>query len=432
MSNPFKVLAETTGLNVQGNEILMPPGALAVADNVSYDRDDIIGMRFGFDKCANFLPVAKPESMFSKADNLFVHINSKLYYLKYPDLCSYEVINGESTVAISEPVGIAISGYNIYLTEYGDVVRRINASDNSVVTICGLFGTSGSADGVGSIARFNNPSGIWSNATYAYVCDRSNFTIRRIELATNTVTTIAGTAGVSGSADGIGAAARFNQPFGIWGNSTYLYITDYSNFTIRRLEIATNNVVTIAGAAGASGSTDGVGAAARFDGPIGITGDSTYLYICDTNNVVIRRLEIATNTVTTIAGVAGSVGSADGIGSAARFSNPFFIDKDADYLWITDRLLNQRIRRLQISNNNVTTVAGSVLGDVDGTGTSAQFNFPTGIVGDSLYLYVCDYANKKIRRINKIAFEVITYAGYAASIGSTDGYLLSVINGPNG
>jgi sugar lactone lactonase YvrE len=106
----------------------------------------------------------------------------------------------------------------------------------------------------------------------------------------NNVTTIAGTAGTIGSADGTGAAARFNNPFGITTDGTNLYVADTDNCTIRKIEISTKAVTTITGKAAAIGFADGIGAAATFFNPAGITTDGANLYVADTNNSTIRKI----------------------------------------------------------------------------------------------------------------------------------------------
>jgi sugar lactone lactonase YvrE len=151
------------------------------------------------------------------------------------------------------------------------------------------------------------------------------------------VTTIAGN-GSSGSADGVEDDARFYQPRGITTDGTNLYITDWDNHTIRQLALDTNTVTTIAGTAGNSGSTDGIGAAARFDSPRGITTDGTNLFIVDYWNNTIRKMVLATGAVTTLAGnpTSGRV-STDGTGADAEFNVPSGITSDGTSLFVTER-----------------------------------------------------------------------------------------------
>jgi secreted PhoX family phosphatase len=212
-----------------------------------------------------------------------------------------------------------------------------------VSTIAGAPGAAAAADGTGSAARFNAPTALALAGTGClYVADAGNSTIRKLTSAVSangtewTVTTIAGSAGMAGSSDGTGRAARFSNPGGVAvddrGN---LYITDSSNNTIRRITPAvsagqTNWVVsTIAGSRGIAGSADGTGSAARFNGPTGIAADQAgNLFVADFSNSTVRKLRASISggqtewLVTTIGGLAGNYGAADGTGSVARFDSP--------------------------------------------------------------------------------------------------------------
>ena len=174
-----------------------------------------------------------------------------------------------------------------------------------------------------------------------------NHTIRKIVIATGEVTTLAGTAGSYGSTDGTGIAALLQYPFGITTDGTNLYVADTGNYTIRKIVISTGEVTTLAGTARSYGSTNGTGTAARFNNPFGITMDGTNLYVADTGNHTIRKIVIATGEVTTLAGIAGSYGSTDGTGTAARFNNPFGITIDGTNLYVADTG-NYTIRKIEL------------------------------------------------------------------------------------
>ena len=172
-----------------------------------------------------------------------------------------------------------------------------------VTTLAG--GVPGSADGTGAAAGFNNLSGVAvDGAGNVYVADSNNATIRKVTAA-GVVTTLAGTAGAHGSADGTGAAARFYAPRGVAIDSAgNLYVADTaSNSTIRKVTAA-GVVTTLAGTAGVLGSADGTGAAARFNGPSGVAVDSAdNIYVADSGNNTIRKIT-PTGITTTIAGTA--------------------------------------------------------------------------------------------------------------------------------
>ncbi len=293
------------------------------------------------------------------------------------------------------------SGGNLFVTDYLNHTIRKITSAGVVTTLAGTAGSSGTTDGIGTAARFNRPTGIKIDSSgNLFVTDTLNQTIRKITSA-GVVTTFAGTAGTSGTTDGTGTAARFNSPSGIEIDSSgNLFISDYANDTIRKITTA-GVVTTFAGTAGTSGTTDGTGTAARFNRPSGIEIDSSgNLFVTDTSNHTIRKITSA-GVVTTFAGTAGSSGTTDGTGTAARFNSPSDIEIDASgNLYVAD-LLNHTLRKIT-SAGVVTTFAGTAgtSGTIDGTGTTARFNTPLGIKIDSSgNLFVADSLNHIIRKI---------------------------------
>ena len=338
-------------------------------------------------------------------------------------------------------------------------------------TLAGRAGSSGSADGTGTNALFNRP---WNLAVDAagniFVTEAANHLVRKITPA-GVVTTLAGTAGVPGTADGTGSAAQFgfiatgpastptapSGPFGIAldgaGNA---FVVDGDNYTIRRLT-PERVVTTYAGQGGFRGATDGAAGAALFSVPIGVASDADgALYVADCFNHVIRRIS-PTGFVTTIAGFAGTSGSADGAGSQARFLHPTGLATDAaGNLYVGDS--NNTVRRVSPpgpgqSDWTVTTLAGTpgAGGGNDGVGALAQFGIPAGTlanitirftpanlapstgiptyaIGDLSGLatdaagnvYVADAANHTIRKITP-ARVVTTIGGIPGFSGNTDG-----------
>ncbi len=309
--------------------------------------------------------------------------------------------NGAGSAAqFDTPTDITTDGQFLFVADrFNHTIRRIEISTGYVSTLAGLAGVSGSADGVGTAARFDNPRGITTDGVNLYVSDSAD-TIRKIVIATTETTTLAGTAGLTGTADGTGPAAEFDWPEGITTDGTYLYVIDRNNHTIRRIVIATAEVTTIAGTPGVPGGSDGFGVAAQFDLPEGITTDGESLFIADNNNHTIRKLDLSTGFVSTFAGLAGVSGSANGIGAAARFDDPRGVTTDGIYLYIGDKD-NHTIRRIDIATAEVKTFAGSpgTSGSTDALGTAARFDGPEGITTDGESLYVVDQGNHTIRII---------------------------------
>ena len=281
----------------------------------------------------------------------------------------------------------------------GAIQGKSLALTEAVSTLAGLALTTGSADGTGSAARFYLPSCITTDGTNLYVADTLNSTIRQIVISTGAVITLAGTAGTTGATDATGTAALFKHPAGITTDGTNLYVADTFNNTIRQIVISTGAVTTLAGTAG-TGSSDGTGTAASFNSPGGITTDGTNLYVTDTFNNTIRQIVIYTGLVTTLAGTASAAGSTDGTGSAVRFFNPYGITTDGTNLYVADTN-NNTIRQIVLYTGAVTTLAGTapVAGTSDGTGSAARFNSPEGITTDGISLYVADTYNYTIRKI---------------------------------
>ena len=180
--------------------------------------------------------------------------------------------------------------------------------------VAGGLGGPGIADGTGTAARFSFPYGVAADGTgNLFVADTMNHTIRKVVMITGVATTLAGTAGIYGSTDETGAAARFYRPNGVAADGAgNLFVADGLNHTIRKVVVATGVVTTLAGTVGMSGGTDGTGAAARFNTPYGVAVDGAgNLFVADSSNHTVRKVVVATGVVTTLAGTAGMSGSTD-------------------------------------------------------------------------------------------------------------------------
>lgn len=374
-----------------------------------------------------------------------------------------------SSARFENPVGIAADAAgNVYVADSGNSTVRKITPGGSVSTIGGSPGQIGNIDGVGTAARFNHPTGVALDAAgNLYIVDNRNHTVRKGTLPGNNGggnngggnngggnngggNNGGGNNGGGSSNNGNGGAGGGNggivddgttgagvllQPVGMTTDSLgYIYIVDTANHVIRRLD--NNNVATVfAGSPGSAGSTDGQGTAARFNNPISIARDaSNYLYVTDSGNFTIRRIA-SDGTVTTFAGKPGESGSADGKGDAARFGQPYGIayGSNTGDLYVTDAV-NSTIRRIT-SDGTVSTFAGANRspGDADGIGGDARFNNPTGIIYDGTgYLAVADTYNNTLRAVSTARRVITTLATGTITASGTVKVVLTDPGLPNG
>lgn len=284
-------------------------------------------------------------------------------------------------------------------------------STSSISVLAGEIGVAGSADGLGSVAQFRLPHGIAADKVgNIYVADTGNNTIRKIA-ANGMVSTLAGIAGNHGGVDGIGNRARFWAPFGVAVDaSDNVYVADTLNNTIRKIS-TDGNVTTLAGMVGNPGSNDGVGAAARFRNPWGVAVDKDgNVYVADSSNDTIRKVT-PDGKVTTLAGKAGESGVEDDFGAKARLNNPFGVAVG----WLGEVYVadsgNNMIRKIQPDGGPMLSMAPIGFqamkgGSSDGNLFSVRFSNPQGLVVDWMgpgrrgYVYIADTGNGTLRRIS--------------------------------
>jgi streptogramin lyase len=290
---------------------------------------------------------------------------------------------------------------SMWVADYSNhCIRRID-QDGTVSTVAGVPGLAGHADGKGAEVKFNEPVGISCAADGSmWVVDRGNHCIRRID-QDSTVSTVAGVPSSSGHADGTGAEAKFNKPRGIsCAADGSMWVAEYGNHCIRRID-QDGTVSTVAGVPRSRGHADGKSAEAKFTFPYSIScaADGS-MWVADSNNHCIRRID-QDGTVSTVAGVPGSSGHVDGKGAEAKFNFPTSISCAADgSMWVAEDC-NDCIRRID-QDSTVSTVAGvpGSAGHADGKGAEAKFNKPTGIscAADGS-MWVADLSNHCIRQI---------------------------------
>ena len=313
--------------------------------------------------------------------------------------------NGTGSAALFDrPDTVAVdSSGNIYVADTVNQMIREIAPGGVVTTVAGRAATPGSANGVGTAATFDGPTGIAVDSSgNLYIADDGNDVIRKITpsvsggVTTWTVTTLAGAAGVAGAVDNTGVLAKFNQPFGVAVDQNgNVYVADSANDTIRKVTPA-GVVTTVAGTAGVPGSANGTGGAAQFDKPYGLAVDSAgNIYVADTSNSLIRKISPA-GLVSTLAGGAAS-GYGDGTGTAAQFSFPHDVAVDpAGNVYVADTN-NGEIRRITPAAVVTTLAGGGSLG-ADGAGYNAGFSNPSGVALDTAgTVYVADTGDDTIR-----------------------------------
>ncbi len=319
----------------------------------------------------------------------------------------------------SSPGGVAVdSAGNVYIADTNNFSIRKMSSAGVVTTLAGS-GMRGVADGTGTAASFTNPVGIAVDASgNVYVTEQSVHIIRRITPA-GVVTTLAGQAGVAGSANGSALSSTFNSPYGIAVNSTgEVFVADSFNQVIRK--ISAGVVTTFAGSVNNIGSANGVGGAAQFYNPAGIAVDSAdNLYVADSSNHVIRRITPA-GSVSTFSGLSGG-GYANGASTVSRYYNPKHVAVDSSgnvYVTEDQHQLIRKITPAQVSSDFAgTQYAG---GTTDATGAAARFFAPLGVaVNGTGPIYVTDSGNHTVRRITT-ARVVTTLAGSLAQSGATN------------
>lgn len=330
-----------------------------------------------------------------------------------------------TSAGVVSPVPTSVFAFGLAFEASGDllittyntntIVRKTPSGQET--TIAGANNQQGSTDGPALDARFVYPSGITVTPSGAIYVTEVAARVRKI--ASGIVSTI-GRDPEPGSNDGTLETARFNHPSDIVGDgSGNFYVADTFSRTIRKITSG-GQVTTFAGTAGQVGTADGTGAAARFFSPVALAIDSSgNLFVAEDIVHTIRKITPA-GVVTTFAGSPQNSGAVDGTGTAARFFSPQAIAIDAsDNLYVADRL-NHAIRKITPAGV-VTTFAGTMgsAGNTEGTGTAARFTRPYGITIDGGNLFVT--ANYAVRKITLPGAVVTTWAGVSGTRGSLNG-----------
>jgi sugar lactone lactonase YvrE len=332
-------------------------------------------------------------------------------------------IQGSSTGQLSTPEGLALDASgNLFIADTGNNrIQRLDAITAAVTTIAGTgqqgyFGDNGAA----TSAKLFLPIGLAVNAAGdILIADALNLRIRKIATGTGIITTVAGSGEFGYLGDsGPASAAGLNFPQGLsFDGSGNLYVTDTNR--IRRIAAATGIITTIAGTGQQGYSPDGTTAAsASLNGPTGIVVDSLgNIFFAEIGNNMIRKIDVNTGALTTIAGSGQKGYSGDnGPATAAALNGPavLALDKSQANLYVSDSS-NHRIRKINLAGGLITTVAGNGTADYTGNGgpaTSATLNYPWGIALDGASnLFIADRLNGVIREVSGSTGTITTIAG---------------------
>lgn len=317
-----------------------------------------------------------------------------------------------NVTVLTQPTGVhpcnVVDGSGMIATSPVTSIQVVCAT--AVGTFAGTPHVYGTTNGPGSSASFYNPSGVAFDATSGnlYIADTASQVIRVITPA-GVVSTLAGTAGMAGFANGVGTAATFFNPTGIAVDANgNVYVADSGNNAIRKITMPGVVVSTLAGSGLVGAANNAVGTSASFDNPNGVAVDAAgNVYVADTYNNLIRKVTSA-GAVSTFAGTGGGTFS---------FPSGVAVDSSGN-VYVADS--NSGLIRL-ISGGQVTTFAGASMSSLlDGPATSVSFSWPVGVAVDaSGNVYVGDSGHHLIRKIS--AGNVTTYAGLTHYMGSSTG-----------
>jgi len=357
--------------------------------------------------------------------NTFTKIISAISMAALLTACPGSGGDSSSTTTTTTIYGLAVKpdGSVLYIANAGrSTIQTLDLGliDNKPATLAGGDNVTGPTSGTGTAARFNAPFGLLLNGTTLYVADFYNDKVRKALTDTKVVSDYP-------------TLQSFSRPMAIARSGNLLYVAATGSHSISMIDSG-NNDATIApwAGTGTSGSTDDAKLKAKFNEPRGVAVDAAgNVYVSDSLNHVIRKIDVTTNQVSTIAGSVASDLTGSYVnsttGTNAKFNLPTTLvfsnvgtDAANGALYVTDTL-NHAIRRISLdpANYAVTTfagfsgTAGSVItptaNNTDGVGNNARFSYPWGIaIDNSGTLYVSDQGGTKVRKITA-AGTVSTY-----------------------
>ncbi len=318
------------------------------------------------------------------------------------------------------------SSGNLFIADtWNNRIRRVDAVTKNISTVAGTgtYGFGGDG-GAATAAQLDTPQSVALDSSgNLFIADTWNNRIRKVDATTKNISTVAGngTAGFGGD-DGAATAAQLDSPQSVAVDSSgNLFIADTDNHRIRKVDAATGFISTVAGDGTFGFSGDGAAAtAAQLNLPLGVAVDASgNLFIADTDNHRIRKVDAATGVISTVAGG----GSGDGgAATAAQLNLPLGVAVDASGNLFIAEYNNQRIRKID-TDGNISTVAGNGTHGFSGDGVAAvwaQLDSPSGVAVDSSgNLFIADY-NNRIRKVGTDG-NISTVAGTGSSGFSGDG-----------
>jgi len=355
---------------------------------------------------------------------------------------------GPATSAqLNYPRGVSVdSSGNLFIADtFNSRIRRVDAATQTITTVVGTGSncypsTATCGDGgPATSAELSNSAGVTVDSSgNLFIADGGNYRIRRVDAARQTITTVVGTGGncypsTATCGDGGPATAAQVWPIGVaLDTSGNLFIADSANTRIRRVDAATETITTAAG--GGTGGDGGLASNSILVGPYGVAVDSSgnllisedSSLILDNTNCRVRRVDAATQIITTLAGNGSHGFSGDGgLATSAQLNTPWGLSVDSsENLFIADSD-NNRIRRRDAVTQVITTVAGNDTQGFSGDGgpaTSAELHLPTGVALDSSEnLFIADWGNNRIRRVDAVTQVISTVAGNGSQGFSGDG-----------